>query len=162
MACNTLVLEVVRQNLIDMQANWPALATGQKEDTWDMHYVYPVFARLLLSLTLLRRSPNMPMARFALQKARAMRCAGLAHQFRVELICIRDLTGVRAATWMGGPLPWLGESDANWAPTAGDREQAHFALHCPDSDEETDEASDDGEESGEESGEEDNDGDEAQ
>jgi hypothetical protein len=155
---NTLVLEIVRGNLVDMQAKWPALATNQQADTWDMHCLYAAYARLLLSLTLLRRSPDLPMARFALQKARAMRCAGLAHQFRVELMCIRDLTGVRAATWMGGPLPWLGESDANWAPTARDREQAHFALHCPDSDEETDDERD---ENGEESGE-DNDGDEAQ
>jgi hypothetical protein len=160
MACNTLVLEIVRGNLVDMQAKWPALATNQQADTWDAHYVYAAYARLLLSLTLLRRSPDVPMARFALQKARAMRCAGLAHQFRVELICIRDLTGVRAATWMGGPLPWLGESDANWAPTAQDREQAHFALHCPDSDD--DEESDENGEGEESDDGDNNDGDEAQ
>jgi hypothetical protein len=117
------VHEILVAHLLELPRAWPALATGQRGFTWDDHCTYVSYARLLLTVALLRRGPHVPMARLVLQKARAMHCAGLAHQMRVELICLRDITYVQGATWLDGPFRSIGESDATWQPTAQDREE---------------------------------------
>jgi hypothetical protein len=123
-----MILDIFIGYLLGLQRQWPALATGQRGFTWDDHPTYLFYAQTLLVATLLRRGPHVPMARLALQKARSMKCAGLAHQMRVELICLRDITGVQGPTWLDGPIHSIGEADDTWEPTERDREEVEWSV----------------------------------
>jgi hypothetical protein len=132
-----LHVEVLLRHLLNMQREWPELATGQKGFTWDDHCTYVSYARVLLRVGLLHRTPELPWIRLALQKARAMHASGLAHQLRVEIICLGDHTGCYGSTWLAGPMRTLRENDVTYLPTRMDREQ--FELCAEDSDEDSEE-----------------------
>jgi hypothetical protein len=131
-----LQVEILLRHLLDMQREWPELATGQKGFTWDDHCTYVKYARVLLKIGLLHRTSELPEIRLALQKARAMHCAGLAHHMRVEIICLGDHTGCYGSTWLAGPIRTLRENDVTYLPTRMDREQFELCVDESDDSEE--------------------------
>jgi hypothetical protein len=136
-----LHVEILLRHLLDMQRQWPELATGQKGFTWDDHPTYVSYARVLLRVGLLHRTPELPDVRLALQKARAMHASGLAHQLRVEIICLGDHTGCYGSTWLAGPMRTLREDSVTYLPTRKDREQFEMCVET-DSDEDSEDSDD--------------------
>jgi hypothetical protein len=124
----SLALEVYTRHLLNMEEEWPALADMRDDATWSFPWYYREYGRTLLATTLLYRAREVPAMRLTLQKARAMHCAGIAHLYHKELICMQPYSFVRSCLWMG-PNFGLGETPHNFYPT--EVEEARFYDDAP-------------------------------
>jgi hypothetical protein len=109
------LVEALVSYYLKQQRAWPALPLGRRGG-WDEERAYLTYARELLSVALLHRGPHVLQARLVLQKARALYSAGMAHCYRVSLLCVEDLGHVRSGRALGGPMRALCEGE-DWAPT---------------------------------------------
>jgi hypothetical protein len=123
------LVETLVAYYLEQQRAWPALPTDRSEGlNWDRTRAYQVYAQELLKNTLLCRGPHVLQARLALQKARAMHTAGLAHGFRVSLFCIEMFEYARSAWDVRGPCRALGHRGGEWYPTRA--EMNEVLLHA--------------------------------
>jgi hypothetical protein len=123
-----LALEIVAHWLLRHEEEWPALADMRETSRWAFPRSYKNHARMLLSVALLRRTPDLPAMRLSLQKARAMTSTGLAHLFHKEVICLQRFSVVLSGLDLG-PCPELGETEENYAPTEEEKRDFYrYAL----------------------------------
>jgi hypothetical protein len=123
-----LAWDIFIHHLLLHEKDWPALADMRDESEWSFPITYKRYARTLLSVALLRRTPELASMRLTLQKARAMTCAGLAHLFHKETLCLQRFTLVSSGLYLG-PNPELGETEENYYPTR--EELRDFYLDAP-------------------------------
>jgi hypothetical protein len=123
-----LALEIFTHWLLRHEKEWPDLADMRQTSKWALPKSYKNHARMLLSVALLHRTPELPAMRLSLQKARAMTSAGLAHLFHKEVICLQHFSVVLSGLDLG-PYPELGETDENYHPTV--REERDFYRYAP-------------------------------
>jgi hypothetical protein len=123
-----LALEIFTHWLLRHEKEWPDLADMRQTSKWAFPKSYKNHARMLLSVALLHRTPELPAMRLSLQKARAMTSAGLAHLFHKEVICLQRFSVVLSGLDLG-PCPELGETEENYAPT--EEERRDFYRYAP-------------------------------